>query len=207
VGGSGQYTIGNSTFGSTVTGFWQGLVGMSGNQTRFLVIPPALGYGAINPACTETFPLAFSVPVVIVVPASNFTVRFPGATLSAGTTFTDPTYGWTDLVLSVNSTAVAVEHLTSVGETTPSGAWNITVTQVTTTTISVQVDITTSNYGRVLGTFPSARACPPGSQSTDMHYEILSVNSVAGTFKINWNSEVTGQTLLFQVTIVNILKG
>jgi FKBP-type peptidyl-prolyl cis-trans isomerase 2 len=208
VGGAGQYTIGNLTFGTTVTGFWQGLIGMNGNQTRFLSIPPSLGYGPLNPACTQTLPLTLTVPVVFVAPASNFTTAYPGSSLTAGTTFSDPTYKWTDLVLSVNATSVVVERLTSIGQTTlGASGWNVTVTQLTSTTITLQNDLTTGNYGRVLGKFSVARGCPPGAQSSDTSFEILDVNPGAGTYTINWNSEVTGQTLLFQVTIVDILKG
>jgi hypothetical protein len=133
IGPSGQYTIGNLSFGTVVTGFWQGLLGMAGNQTRFIVIPPNLGYGPLNPACTETRPLAYSVPVYVSVPASQFSTLYPGISPTSGTTFTDPTYGWTDLVLSVNSTSVVVNHLPNLGQTTRFGSWNITVTNISTT--------------------------------------------------------------------------
>jgi FKBP-type peptidyl-prolyl cis-trans isomerase 2 len=205
IGGSGQYTIGNLTFGTTVTGFWQGLIGMTGNSTRYIVIPPTAGYGKLNPACLETRPLAYTVPVDAVVPASQFGTDYPGVTASIGTTFTDPVYGWSDLVLSVNSTAIVVDHLPQLGQTTAFGGWNITVTALNSTTISVLNLLTPSNYGRVLGTFASEQNCPGANPAT--HYLISAVNTAAGTFTINWNSEVTGQTLVFRVTIVDIFQG
>jgi FKBP-type peptidyl-prolyl cis-trans isomerase 2 len=204
IGPSGQYTIGNLSFGTVVTGFWQGLLGMAGNQTRFIVIPPNLGYGPLNPACTETRPLAYSVPVYVSVPASQFSTLYPGISPTSGTTFTDPTYGWTDLVLSVNSTSVVVNHLPNLGQTTRFGSWNITVTNISTTSISVLNLLTPGNYGRVLGTFATAQTC--NGQSSG-HYLISAVNLAAGTYTINWNTEVTGQTLIFRVTVVNIYQG
>jgi hypothetical protein len=204
IGPSGQYTIGNLSFGTTVTGFWQGLIGMTGNQTRYIVIPANLGYGPLDLACTEVLPLAYSVPVYVTVPASEFATQYSGVSATAGTTFTDPSYGWTDLVLSVNATSVVVNHLPTLGETTRFGAWNITVTNITSTTISVLNLITPSNYGHVLGSFSTAKTCRGQSES---HYLISAVNLNAGTFTINWNSEVTGQTLIFRVTIVDIFKG
>lgn len=204
IGPSGQYTIGNISFGTTVTGFWQGLIGMTGNQTRYIVIPPDRGYGQLNPACTQTLPLAYPVPVYVTVPASQFSALYPGIIATSGTMFTDPTYGWSDLVLSANASAVVVNHLPTLGETTKFGAWNITVTNLTTTTISVLNLVTPSNYGRILGSFASARTC--GGQS-QIHYLISAVNTNAGNYTINWNSEVAGQTLIFRVTIVDIFKG
>jgi FKBP-type peptidyl-prolyl cis-trans isomerase 2 len=204
VGPTGQYSIGNLSFGTTVTGFWQGLIGMAGNQTRYIVIPPNLGYGPLDPTCTATRPLAYTVPVYVTVPASQFSSLYPGVSVSSGTMFTDPTYGWTDLILSVNATAIVVNHLPTLGETTAFNSWNITVTNLSSTTISVKNLITPSNYGRILGTFPTAQSCGGQSQA---HYLISGVNVGAGTYSINWNSEVTGQTLIFRVTIVDIFKG
>jgi FKBP-type peptidyl-prolyl cis-trans isomerase 2 len=204
IGRSGQYTVGNLSFGTTVTGFWQGLLGMAGNQTRYILIPPGLGYGPLDPACLATRTLAFTVPVLVTVPAGQFASLYPNVNARAGTMFTDPTYHWTDLVLSVNSSAVVVNHLPTVGQTTRYDTWNITVTNINATTVSVLNLITTSNYGRILGTFSTPATC---AGSSEAHYLIASVNPNAGTYTINWNSEVTGQTLLFRVTIVDIFKG
>jgi FKBP-type peptidyl-prolyl cis-trans isomerase 2 len=204
IGPTGQYTIGNLTFGTTVTGFWQGLVGMTGNSTRFLVIPPDLGYGPLNPTCTQTMSLAFTVPVYVTLSTSQFSTQYPGVSAAIGTTFTDPQYGWSDLVLSVNSTAVVVDRLPTLGQTSTSGGWNITVTGITSTDISVLNLLTPNNYGRVLGTFTTPQSCNGQSQA---HFLVSNVNPARGTYTINWNSEVTGQVLLFQVTIVDIFKG
>jgi FKBP-type peptidyl-prolyl cis-trans isomerase 2 len=204
IGPTGQYTIGNLTFGTTVTGFWQGLVGMTGNSTRYIVIPPNLGYGPLNPSCTETLPLAFTVPVYVSDSLTQFASAYPGVSGTIGTTFTDPTYGWTDLVLSVNSSAVVVDHLPTMGQVTQTGGWNISVTSISSSQISVLTLLTPSNYGRVLGTFAASKTCNGNPQT---HYLISNVNLANGTYTINWNSEVTGQTLVFRVTVVDIFKG
>ncbi|HXQ48911.1 MAG TPA: hypothetical protein VN842_03940 [Thermoplasmata archaeon] len=204
IGPSGSYTIGNLSFGTTVTGFWQGLIGMTGNETRYLAIPPDLAYGPLNPTCTETLPLTYSVPVYTSVPAAQFASLYAGVSASAGTMFTDPTYGWSDMVLSVNATAIVVYHLPTLGETTQFGAWNITVTNLTSTSISVLNLLTPANYGRILGAFSTAKMC---NGQAEGHYLISGVNLNAGTFAINWNNEVAGQTLVFRVTVIDIFKG
>jgi FKBP-type peptidyl-prolyl cis-trans isomerase 2 len=201
IGPSGSYTIGNLTFGTVVTGFWQGLIGMSGNQTRYIVIPPLLGYGPLNPSCTSVQPLTYSVPVFVSVPASQFASLYPGVQAASGTMFNDPTFGWTDLVLSVNSTAVVVDRLPTLGQTTPYNAWNITVTNLSSSSITVRNLITSGNYGRILGTFTTDQSC--GGQS-ESHFLVSGVNPAAGTYTLNWNTEVTGQTLIFRVTVIDI---
>jgi FKBP-type peptidyl-prolyl cis-trans isomerase 2 len=204
IGGSGQYTIGNLTFGTTVTGFWQGLIGMTGNSTRYIVIPSDLGYGPLNPTCTQTQPLAFEVPVYASMTPSEFSATYPGVDPLIGTTFNDPVYGWSDLVLNVNTTAIVVDHLPTLGQTTLSGGWNITVTAISTSQISVLNLLTPSNYGRVLGTFATSQTCNGQPQA---HFLVSGVNPAQGTYTTNWNSEVTGQTLVFRVTIVDVFKG
>ncbi len=40
---SSGYTIGNLTFSAVVPGFWQGLLGLPGNQTHYITVPPGPG--------------------------------------------------------------------------------------------------------------------------------------------------------------------
>lgn len=198
-----QYTVGNQTFSGVVTGFWRGIVGMATNQTRFVTIPVDLAYGPLDPACEATEPLSFPVPVLRYYTPANFTVSFPGTSPSGGTTFLDPNYGWTDLVFSSNASTVTVESLPSPGQTLHFAGWNATVTGVNATTITIVNDITPQNYGSVVGTFPSGRACGGGPSAS--HFLIAGVNAATGTYTINWNTEVTGQSLLFRVTLVAIV--
>ncbi|HTW56246.1 MAG TPA: hypothetical protein VMG36_07415 [Thermoplasmata archaeon] len=194
---SGGYVIGNTTFGGVVTGFWKGLVGLAGNQTKWISIPPALGYGPDNPACLVTAPLVVSVPVLTAIPVANFTATYPEIPKLAGTTFTDPTYGWTDQVFSVNATTVTVQSMPSVGFTSSFIGWPITVTSITGGNISVTNDITGANVGRILGN-STTTVCG------QTHYIISAVNPANGTYTENFNTQVTGVTLLFQITVVDI---
>ncbi|EQD77034.1 peptidyl-prolyl cis-trans isomerase, FKBP-type, partial [mine drainage metagenome] len=198
-----QYTVGNQTFSGVVPGFWQGIVGMTVNQTRYISMPPSLAYGPLDPACEATEPLAFTVPVLRSYTVANFSAAFPGISTTGGTTFPDPVYGWTDQVFASNTSAVSVVSLPSLGETMRLSGWSASVTGVNGTTITVTNDITPQNFGSLLGTFPTARACGGGASTS--HYLIAGVNVAAGTFTINWNTEVTGQSLVFRVTLVALV--
>lgn len=192
---SSGYTVGNLTFDGVVTGFWQGLLGMTVGQSRLITVPPSLGYGEPDPACFASQPLTFTTPTIVAMTPSAFATAYPGVSATGGTTFTDPTYGWTDLVLSVNSSAVLVQKQATVGWSVPGTAWTVAVTAVNTTTITLRNQLTYGNLGNVSGTV-STPVCG------ETHYIVSGLNASAGTYIEDFNPQVVGQTLVFQVTIV-----
>jgi FKBP-type peptidyl-prolyl cis-trans isomerase len=210
VGGNGPpngYTIGNVTFGSVVPGFWQGLIGLPGNQTKYVLVPPNLGYPAylINQTCYVTQPLTYSIPVTASLTPAEFATEYPNATASAGAQFVDPTYGWPDLVFSANSSAVVVTNLPTLGWVGYPNSWGVKVTNVTATNITLTNQLGPSQAGTVLGHVSGTGVCGTNS------YIVSQVNLGAGTYVQNYgsassgNKQVYGQTLIFIVTVVDIL--
>jgi FKBP-type peptidyl-prolyl cis-trans isomerase 2 len=191
---SGGYTINGVTYGTVVTGFWQGLLGLAVNQTRFISIPPVFGYGPLNPSCLRTVPLAQNVSVTVNLTPAAFTKAYPGVTPNAGVVFVDPAYGWTDTVLSANNTSVSVERLPFTGEETDAPGWPVMVTAVSGSSIALENLLTTANAGLYLG--KSASTVCGTTQFT------ISAVNPNGTFTENFNREVVGETLVFQVTVV-----
>lgn len=194
---SGGYVINNTTFGGVVTGFWRGLVGMAVGQTQWITIPPSLAYGPERPQCLIAAPLVVSVPVLAVVPVVNFSLLYPGVDRLAGVSFVDPTYGWTDQIFSVNASTVTVENEPSIGFQSTAVGWPVSVTGISGGNISVTNGISSVNVGRILGN-SSQTVC---GQS---HFIISAFNPANGTYIRDFNTQVTGQTLVFRVTIVAI---
>jgi len=194
---AGGYTIGNETFNGAVSGFWKGLLGLEVGQARTFSFPPSEGYRFPNPTCYATQRLVFSVPVLIPLTTSNFATLYPGVNATPGTHFTDPTYGWDDLVLTVNATAVVVENLPSTGFRVPGLNWPQIVTAVNATTITVTNQLSPLNAGLILGHVPASSAVCGSAK-----YIISAVNVSGGTYTEDYNSEVTGQTLTFWAMIV-----
>jgi hypothetical protein len=190
------YSIDGITFGGVVTGFWQGLLGLPVGKTQTITVPPALGYGPLNASCLVVQPLTFTVPVLIPVAATSFATQYPNVNATPGTEFPDPTYGWTDLILSKNATAVVVENLPSVGWTVPQASWTVEVTGLTSSTITLTNELSPSQAGLVLGHVSGSGVC--GATK----FIVSAVDPTAGTYTENFNSEVTGQTLQFAVTVV-----
>ena len=198
---SGGYTVGNLTFSTVVTGFWQGLIGLSGNQSHTIVIPPSLGYGALNSSCLRSVPLVTHLPVLVFVPVAQFPNLYPGVAATVGAQFADPTYGWNDTVFAVNATSVTVQALPTLGEKSSPDDLPFVVSGLNATTVTISSLLTPANAGLVLGHAASGGLC---GQSK---FIVSAVNPGAGTLTENFNTEVTGETLDFSVTVVDIFPG
>jgi FKBP-type peptidyl-prolyl cis-trans isomerase 2 len=202
---SSGYSYAGLSFIQVVPGFWQGLLGLEGNTTHLIVVPPSLGYGQQNPACLREEPLTVEVPVLQKLTGANFTAQYPGVLATTGATFNNPTYGWPTLILSANTSYVTIENLPQVGWTSSSGGWPIEVTNITGTAngsgqITVRNLLTPTDAGQIGGT-ASHGLCT--SQSNGQ-FIISAVSVVNNTYTEDFNQEVTGETLLFVVTVVDI---
>jgi FKBP-type peptidyl-prolyl cis-trans isomerase 2 len=193
---SGGYSLDGLTFGSVVTGFWQGLIGLPVNHTVRITFPASEGYGPQNSSCIVAQPLLIAVPVTQSYSRTAFAQQFPHVNDSAGTPFADPTYGWNDLVLSTNATAVVIERLPNVGWTVPAVGWPQVVTAINSTTITVSNQLTNASAGLVAGTVPSPGVCG------ETQYIVSAVDLADGTYSENYNHEVVGASLAFEVTVV-----
>ena len=204
---SGGYTIGNFSFVSVVPGFWQGLIGIPGNTTSTLVIPPSLGYGSQDPACLRTLPLTYTLPLVATFSASGFSKVYPGITPLTGVTFKDPHYGWNVSILAANSSFVTIQNMPSVGYVTSPAGWPVHVTSLGGTsngagTITLVNQLSNAQAGRVLGKdFNNTGPC---SSTVNGEFIVSSVDTSAGTYTENFNREVTGQVLIFVVTVIDV---
>ncbi|SRR5579871_230266 len=204
---SSGYTLGSHTFIGVVTGFWLGLVGLPGNVSKQLILPPSLAYGPSNPACIATQPLTYTLPMVRTLTSSQFTSGYPGQPASTGAEFPDPHYGWPILVLSSNSSFVTVENLASVGWTASPAGWPVEVTAVSATAngtgmITLENQLSPSQAGHVLG--KDFLGNGPCSSQANGKFIVTSVDLVHGTYTEDFNQEVQGQTLIFTVTVVDI---
>jgi len=196
---SAGYTVGNVTYGGVVTGFWQGLLGLAGNQTRWATVPPNLGYGPLVQSCVRTANLTLTLPSVVSYTPVEFNTSYPGVLAQSGARFTDPTYSWPDLVISANPSAIVVENLPTIGWTSSPNGWPVVVTNVTPLTITLHNELTTSDAGLFQGhVATTSQVCSSSA------FIVSSVDLLTGTYSENFNREVVGQTLIFVVTIVDI---
>jgi hypothetical protein len=204
---SSGYTIGNTTFVSVVPGFWQGLLGLRGNETKTVVVPPDLGYGPQNPACLRTLPLTYTVPVIATFSSTGFSAAYPGVTPLTGVTFKDPNYRWNVTILAANNSFVTIENLPSVGFVASPAGWPVLVTGIAATSngagaITLVNELSPSDAGQLAG--KDFNHTGPCSSSSNYQFIVSAVDPTAGTYTENFNEEVQGQVLIFVVTIVDI---
>lgn len=204
---SGGYTIGNLTFVSVVTGFWEGLIGLPGNLSHTIVIPPDLGYGPENPACFRTMPITYTLPIVATYSASAFAKAYPGISPLTGVVFKDPNYDWNDTVLAANSSFVTVQNLPYLGYVASPAGWPVLVTGIAATSngagmITLVNQLTPADAGHVLG--KDFNGTGPCSSTSQGEFTVTAVNLTAGTITEDFNQEVTGQVLIFVVTVIDI---
>lgn len=204
---SSGYTIGNTTFTTVVTGFWEGLIGVPGNTSHTIVIPPDLGYGPENASCIRTVPLTYTVPVIATFTASGFATVYPGVNPLTGVAFKDPNYGWNATVLAANSSFVTVENSPYIGYVGSPAGWPVVVTAINGTSngagkITLVNQLSPSEAGFLQGKdFNGTGLC---SSTSGGHFIVTAVDPAAGTYTENFNREVVGQVLIFVVTVINI---
>jgi FKBP-type peptidyl-prolyl cis-trans isomerase 2 len=208
VGPSGSYTIGNLTFITTVPGFWQGLIGLPGNQTSTITVPPSEGY-AVNPACQFPQPITMTLPVTSSLSLQQFGIRYPGITAATGATFPDPQFKWSVLVFSSNATTIVVQNQTSAGQVTAPFGFPALVTNVTSTAngtgaITVQNQLTPASSGLVQG-YDNATSNPCTTQTMGK-FIVTSVDPSTNTYIADHNEQVAGETLIFEVEVIDIFS-
>lgn len=196
---SGGYTKDNYTFGGVITGFWSGMIGMTVNSSRTIQIPVDQAYGPANPACFETQPLVYTVPVYVSLPRTTFEKTYPGVSPVTGATFTDPLYSWTDLILAVNGSWVTFQNQPALGQKTTPNGLPYFVSNNTGQTLTVTSSLSPTDAGQVLGHLPGNQTFCSSSK-----FIVSSIDWAHQTFSWNFNPEVDGQNLQFYVTVTGI---
>src|SRR2546428_2578586 len=109
--------------GGLLPGFDTGIQGLAIGDSKTIVVPPTLGYGAADPTKIFVKPLVESVPIRLTMDLSTFVATYQAAAVS-GTNVTDPFWGWTATV-SVAGTIVTVTNMPMPGQLVrPYGGWD-----------------------------------------------------------------------------------
>lgn len=203
-----EFTVGS---GAMITGFDQGVLGMSVGETKVITVPPSEGYGEMNASLLFTMPLLVLAPVYDI---TNFTVFYEvySEVPKKDMVVQDPLYGWDILVVDANSDSDTVllmnkplvgQKFAIYGEpdSSPSSGWYVEVVYIDSSAdggngvIEIRNLLTNDDAGMVEGVDTI-------SGST---FYIDMVDESAGIFRMNYNNELLGKTLYFTVTLVEIV--
>lgn len=203
-----QFTVGA---GQMITGFDQGVLGMSVDETKVITVPPDEGYGDMNASLLFTMPLLVLASVYDI---TNYTIFYSvySEVPKAGMVVQDPLYGWDILVVDANSKSdtVLLMNKPMVGQkfavygepdSTPPTGWYAEVVSVDSAAaggngiIEMRNLLTSADAGMVEGY----------DLSKGLTFYVDMVDESAGTFRMNYNNELLGKTLYFTVTLVDII--
>lgn len=191
------FTIGQ---GTVVAGFSDGVIGMRIGDTKSIVVPPALGYGAMDMSQVVVHDIVEQVPVRLTMNQSTFSTTY-GSTPVSGSDVSDPVYHWTAQVTILNGVVTVVNSPTP-GETVRAyGLWPATVLRIDDTAdngtgvIWIQNHITPDAVDAFGATLPDGR-----------QFYVYAVDPTAGTYTLNFNKQVVGRTLVFQATMLQISR-
>lgn len=186
--------------GKMISGFDAAVVGMRVGGTKTVTLTPEEAYGEMDQSKLITFDLLQTVPLLETYTVTAFLAEY-GVSPVAGMTVTDPDYGWEATVLEYNDNAnrVTVKNVPTMnalyhiyGSTT---GWDVLVSNIDSGTdqITLEHQLTDANSDKIKGV--------DGSTT----FFLTQVNVANGTAVMNYNSELLGKSLVFTITIVDIV--
>ncbi|HYM39801.1 MAG TPA: FKBP-type peptidyl-prolyl cis-trans isomerase [Thermoplasmata archaeon] len=190
-----QFTIGD---GSVVKGFDEGVRGLAQGQTATVVVPENMGYGPADASKIHTYPLVQTFPVRVTMNQSAFSSYYNQVAVSA-TNVSDPIYGWSVQVSILNGLVVVTNSPYPSEVLRPYGKWTAVVLSVDdaanngTGLITMQNKVDPSLVDVIGGTSPLSGT-----------FYLSAVDLSAGTYTLDFNKQVVGRTLVFQITLTRL---
>lgn len=184
---------------ASIKGFDHGVRGMAVGETKRVVVPPELGYGPLDPTKVFVRPLRQEVAARVVMNETGFQQKY-GVPATDGLVVKDPFWAW-NATVSLSNNVVTVTNSPFIGERIrPYLAWRAHIAEIDDAAnngagiIYVQHDLRPEDGGTVL-----AR---DGAQE----FTISSVDLAGGTYVANYNPEVVGRTLEFDIAVASIVR-
>ncbi|MEK6986737.1 MAG: FKBP-type peptidyl-prolyl cis-trans isomerase [Candidatus Thermoplasmatota archaeon] len=189
------FTIGD---GSVIKGFDQGVRDLTAGQATTIVVPASLGYGNADPSKIFVHKLLESVPVRVTMNETAFIAYYKTPPVT-GAQATDPVYGWPVTVDVLNGIVTVTNSPVPRQTVHPYGAWTATVLGIDDTAnngtgaVWIQNRLDPGQVDLVGGTAPNGQ-----------QFYLSTVDLNAETYTLNFNRQVVGRTLEFQITVVQV---
>jgi len=185
--------------GSAIQGFDEGVRGMRVGESRRLVVPPEKGYGPLDSTLVFERPLLQEVIARETMNVTQFNARFLTVAQN-GQVVMDPFWKW-NVTVALTNNIVTITHSPSMRQgLQPYGAWDAVVESIDDSARSGLGIIYVRHLLRPedAGTI---KAVDSGKE-----FYVMSVDLEEGTYVANYNREVVGETLQFEITLVSITR-
>jgi FKBP-type peptidyl-prolyl cis-trans isomerase 2 len=184
---------------ASIKGFDHGVRGMMAAETKRIVVPPEEGYGPLDPSKVFERPLLQEVAARVVMNETAFSDAY-GTNAADGLIVKDPFWAW-NVSVSVSNNVVTVTNSPYIGERVrPYHVWQAHVSGIDdaanngTGIIYVQHELRLEDVGTIL------------ARDGGQEFVVTSVDLARGVYVANYNREVVGRTLVFDITVVSIVR-
>ncbi len=185
---------------TVIVGFAEGVLGMREGERRLIDIPPAKGYGSPDPSLVEVRPMVVELPQFEHLTVIEFSNRF-GRSPTRWLTLEDPQWKWNVTVTALSQDFVTVMHIPEQGMVvSPFGTWPMKVLEVDSSAndgtgrIVVQHLLKASDAGNING------------EDAKGTFIVVDVDLEADTYTVDYNREVVGKTLFFEMRLLSISR-
>ena len=184
---------------ASIKGFDHGVRQMAVGESKRVIVPPEDGYGALDPTKVFERPLLQEVPARVAMNDTAFQDTY-GTTAAEGLVVKDPFWGWNSSV-SISGNVVTVTNSPFLGEhLRPYHAWNARVTQI---------DDAANNGTGIVYVLHDLRPEDAGTflaRDGADQFTVSTVDLNRGVYVANYNREVVGRTLVFDLTVASIVR-
>jgi FKBP-type peptidyl-prolyl cis-trans isomerase 2 len=184
---------------ASIKGFDYGVREMTVGESKRVIVPPEDGYGPLDPRKVFERPLLQEVPARVVMNETAFQDTY-GTTPSEGLIVKDPVWAWNTTV-SVSGNVITVTNSPYIGERVrPYHAWNARVTQI---------DDAANNGSGIVYVLHDLRPEDAGTilaRDGANEFTVPTVDVARGVYVADYNREVVGRTLVFDITVVSIVR-
>jgi len=190
----------SATPGCPLPAFQGAVRGMRAGESRVFSLPPEKAYGLSDPDRIHVRPLLESIPATETMNESAFQAKFMTRPVD-GSIISDWVWGW-NATVRVSGDRVTVRHSPILGQTvTVSGKWSGQVVAID--------DAANGGEGAI-----TVRHLLTGADENEFvaadregNLIVVAVDASAGTFTVDYNQEVVGKTLAFEITLRSVRKG
>lgn len=203
------FTVGS---GQMIKGFEEAVINKKMDESFTVAIPPEKGYGLAEEGLIYTINATETMEMKETLSADEFSTRYPFIDLETTENFVHPLYGWDINVLSYDPEEVRIWHQPVYGQKYNGFPWNTTVVDISTerNVITLHHDIEEITRDTKVPFFMLGSIDPEWADYaqtlTEQPPESGFVTSKGGVITIDFNAEVAGVTLIFNITINDIKR-
>ncbi len=196
--------------------FYEGILGMKEGESRTFFVKADEGPIEFNETLIRKISTTDSIPMFEDIDRVTFESEYPNELpLKTGQSFTHNYWGWMIEIEDITNSTITIKHDPSFGMELDFLPWNATVSEVSSEkgTIGIQHKITSEFLNNVIDAEILSKYDESFKEITKAQTEIDQaplpgiITSIEDEIVIDFNREIAGKDLIYEVTILEIEEG